>query len=665
MKYNPATSPLKTLVRRFTAVLLLYIVTRYVFLWMNKGAFSGMSFPIFWAGLRFDVAAICITNSIYFLFLLLPFSFIERKTARTIGNVYFVTVNAIALMTNLIDCCYYPFAMRRLTGDIFSFIDDTNNFGQLIPMFLKEYWYVGVIWLMLIALLLFITWLTEAENSNTNTVQNADTNSVKTWVKPIFLRLLLIFLILTGARGGWQKRPLSISYASNAAGIENAALVLNTPYSLVTTLDSQGLPRLHYFSDEECDAIFSTEQHFIAVDQNNTNNNLSNNTNLQLTSRPKNVVLIILEGISSEYSSYLADEPKALAGYTPFLDSLAQKSIVFRGYANGQQSIEALSSILGGIPSLMSKPFSQSRYAACNIQYAIPNLKKASFHTMFFHGGENGTMGFDRSSKMTGIDEYFGLNEYDPERLKEDFDGSWGIEDVPYLQYVARQLSLSSEPFFATVFTLSSHHPFVVPEEYDKKLPQGNFPMQHCVAYTDEALRQFFEQASHSSWYANTLFVITADHTNFSEANIDIDFLAHRYSVPMIFFYPKANTAYKSSQIVQQVDILPSIIDYCGLSATFLSFGHSAFDTKAPHFAVNYLSGTYEMYFDNLLIEFDGQQISHVYDISNGSQEIKADTIPNIQSIENLLKAVIQRFNNGLLDNNLHKNTKSPTSITF
>lgn len=662
MIYYPATSPLKTLIRRFTAVLLLYIVTRYIFLWMNKGAFSGMSFPIFWAGLRFDVAAICITNSIYFLFLLLPFSFIERKMARTIGNVYFVAVNAIALMTNLIDCCYYPFAMRRLTGDIFSFIDDTNNFGQLIPMFLKEYWYVGVIWLMLIALLLFIAWLTEANNITT---QDTDTNPVKTWVRPIFLRLLFIFLILTGARGGWQKRPLSISYASNAAGIENAALVLNTPYSLVTTLDSQGLARLHYFSDEECDAIFSTEQYFPGVDNDKANNTLPDNANLYHISKPKNVVIIILEGISSEYSTYLADEPKALAGYTPFLDSLAKKSIVFRGYANGQQSIEALSSILGGIPSLMSKPFSQSRYAACNIQYAIPNLKKAGMHTLFFHGGENGTMGFDRSSKMTGIDEYFGLNEYDPECLKEDFDGSWGIEDVPYLQYVAKQLSLSSEPFFATVFTLSSHHPFVVPKEYDQKLPQGNFPMQHCVAYTDEALRQFFEQASLKSWYANTLFVITADHTNFSDANIDIDYLAHRYSVPMIFFYPKANTAYKSNQIVQQVDILPSIIDYCGLPATFSSFGHSAFDTKAPHFAVNYLSGVYEMYYNNLLIEFDGQHITHVYDISNGSQEIKADAIPDIQSAEKLLKAVIQRFNNGLLDNNLHENSRPHSSVKF
>ncbi len=643
MKRYPPTSPLVVLFARFATLLLLFLLTRFIFYWFNIGEFETFSSEIFWEGLRFDTAAICLLNSIYFVCLLLPFRFVESKIFRKIGNVYYIVVNAIALLTNLIDTCYYPYSMRRMTGDIFSFVGETNNIGQLIPVFIKDFWYVAVIWLALIGLLLLSAWLTE----------KTDYGRMAGWWKHIVLRLCCLFLIFTGARGGWQLRPLNISFASSAAGVENAALVLNSPYSLITTLDSHGLKRMHYFTDEEGKSIFSTQRHFtekntfIGATNFPYHNGIVNNY-----SHPINVVLIILEGISSEYSEYLADEPKPLAGFTPFLDSLAQQSIVFRGYANGQQSIEALSSILGGIPSLMEKPFSQSRYAAYNIQYAIPALKPYNMRTMFFHGGQNGTMGFDRFCKMNGIDQYFGMDEYDPSRLDEDYDGTWGISDVPYLQYVANKLSGCADPFFATIFTLSSHHPFKVPKDYDNVLPKGEIPMQHCVAYTDEALRQFFARAKKTYWYPNTLFVITADHTNFHGAT-DVDYFAHRYSVPMIFFYPKADTSYRSNQIVQQVDIMPSIIDYCGFSADFSSFGHSAFDKSAPHFAINYLSGSYELYIDNYLIEFDGNVITHVYDATNGYKEVNPKSVPGLASSEKLLKAVIQRFNNGLLDNSI------------
>ena len=355
-----------------------------------------------------------------------------------------------------------------------------------------------------------------------------------------------------------------------------------------------------------------------------------------------------MEGISSEYSEYLADDPKHLAGFTPFLDSLAQNAIVFKGIANGQQSIEALSSILGGIPSLMDKPFSQSQYAVYNIPSAVSELSEIGKQTLFFHGGKNGTMGFDRYCRLVGINDYFGMDEYPYEG---DYDGTWGIKDIPYLQYVAKELGKYTDPFFATVFTLSSHHPFVVPDGYDKILPKGRTPMQQCVAYTDEALRQFFERAKKTNWYENTLFVITADHTNFFGAK-NVGYLEHRYAVPMIFYWPKATEAYRSDRLVQQVDIMPTIFDYCKIDGNFTTFGHSALDDDAPHFAINYLSGNYQFYIDHFLFEFDGKEIIHIWDFLYGTHEVDAGAVPDFKNHEQLMKAVIQRYNNGLLDNN-------------
>ena len=626
MRCNPPTSPLIALFLRFIALLALFLLTRFIFFWFNHDAFSAFTAPVFWQGLRFDAAAICLLNTPYFLLLLLPFPFVESRAARTIGNVYFILVNSIALLTNLTDACYYPFSMRRMTGDIFSFIGETNNFGELVPVFLKDYWYVGVIWLALVACLFLTVYLTDSKAIHKFTI--------KGWGGHLIIRAFCAFLIVVGMRGGLQMRPLNISYAGTVAGVENAALVLNSPYSLITTLGTDGVGRIRYFSDEECAEIFGTRRHFDSFPAD--------------SGRPANIVLIILEGISSEYSGYLADEPKALAGFTPFLDSLAKNAIVFRGYANGQQSIEALSSILGGIPSLMDKPFSQSPYAVNDVHYAVKELSKNGMRTMFFHGGKNGTMGFDRYCRISGIDRYFGMDEYPDEK---DFDGTWGIKDIPYLQYVANELGKDSSPFFATVFTLSSHHPFVVPDGYDTILPKGSTPMQQCVAYTDEALRQFFEQAKKSRWYENTLFVITADHTNFYGAE-NVGYLEHRYSVPMIFYWPKNSVSYRSDRIVQQVDIMPSIFDFCKLDGTFTSFGHSAFDETAPHFAINYLSGNYQFYTDHFLFEFDGGTNTHIWDLQGGNHNVDAQAVPDFSEREQLMKAVIQRYNNGLLDNN-------------
>ena len=628
-------SPLSVLTLRFLGLILIFSLSRLTFFLFNSTAFPDAKPIYFLAGIRFDVAMLLIINIPYFIFMLLPFNFISSKLFRTIGNWYLGIVNSLALLVNLIDTCYYPFSMRRMTMDIFAFIGETNNFGTLVPVFLKDYFYMIFVMVAFICLVILLIKFTDKIDYQRFVQKNR-------WIFfQIGLRLVLAFGVLTGMRGGWQLRPLNPAAAAETGGIENAALILNSPYSLIGTTQSDQLEVKKYFSDEECSRIFNTRQNSTAT--------------CDTFPETENIVIIILEGISSEYSDYLADEPKNVAGYTPFLDSLAQKSIVFRGFANGQHSIEAVSSILGGIPSLMDRPFVQSRYATNRITYPIPILKKHGYNTSFYHGGMNGTMGFDRCCKVVGIDQYYGMNEYTGN--DDDYDGSWGIADIPYLQYVANELNQKKRPFFSTIFTLSSHHPFVVPKAYDNKVKKGDFPMQHTVAYTDLALRQFFSKVSTYSWFKNTLFVIVSDHTTFDDAK-DIDFQRHRYSVPIIFFHPQLQKGYRFDKIMQQVDIMPSIMAYCGIEGSFASFGQNVFDEQSQRFAINYLSGTYEFYFDHYLVEFDGENIKYVWDLSKPAEvrETAPKDVPGLTSWEKTMKAVIQQFNNGLIDNKLMVN---------
>ena len=626
-------SPLCVLLFRFIAVLFLFSLSRIVFYAFNFDSFPQANFITFCSGMRFDISIILYINSLYFILMLLPFRFITQKWFKKTGDIYFVTVNSFAILLNLIDTCYYPFSLRRMTFDIFRFVGETNNFSELLPIFLKEYFYMFFIWAAFILLFIFTVILTNKIDYQYFAKRSCHL------AKAIGIRLIFAFLILTGMRGGWQYRPINISAAGGMGGIENAALVLNSPFSLLTTIQSEQLERKFYFKNEIiCDEYFTPEHKTFE--------------NQYIKTPPtQNIVLIILEGISSEYSAFLSHNGN-ISGYTPFLDSIAQKSIVFRGYANGQQSIETLPSILGGIPSLMNRPFTQSQYANAQVQYAVPLMNKKGYCTAFFHGGKNGTMGFDSYCSLLGISHYYGCNEYP--QLERDFDGTWGIPDYPYLQYVSSTLNTFSQPFFATIYTLSSHHPFTVPEPFNKTLPKGDFDMQHAVAYTDRALQDFFKQAQKSDWYEHTLFVITADHTNFAEVK-NIDYQAKRYSIPMIFFHPQADTAFVSDRIMQQIDIMPSIFAYCHWNEPFFSFGNNVFDTKLSTFAINYNTSIYHFFVDNYMIEFNGKDITSIWDLTESAPRhplpLSADS--RFLEYEKKLKSVIQQFNNRFLDNHL------------
>src|SRR5690606_14279042 len=138
-------------------------------------------------------------------------------------------------------------------------------------------------------------------------------------------------------------------------------------------------------------------------------------------------------------------------------------------------------------------------------------LGEKGYETAFFHGAPNGSMGFSAYMQLAGIKNYYGKNEYNND---DDFDGIWGIWDEPFMQFMAKKLDTFKQPFFSSFFSLSSHHPFKVPEHYAGKFPKGQLPLHEPIGYVDNALRQFFNTASKSEWYKNTLFVIVADHAS-------------------------------------------------------------------------------------------------------------------------------------------------------
>ena len=616
-------TPIVTLFLRLAGMTVLYSFLRLIFYLLNHTYFASVDSIVFLYGLRFDIVALCYLNALYALMILLPSNHIFKKSYRAATDVVFALPNAIGLTVACIDLAYFPYSLRRATLSLFNFVEATNNMSSLIPQFLHDYWIAVCVFITSMALMCLLM-----KFVNYSLSCSFQYNEKRHLAHLGSSRLVIILLMLVGCRGGLQLRPINVVSAGLYTSVENMPLVLNTPFTMIHSIGKSDIKMVKYFEDEaEMTSYFSPLQ---SASPNN------------LTAIPEfdNVVVIILEGISSEFSDYLAEGPKVSAGFTPFIDSIARRSVVFHGRANGQQSIVSVSAILGGIPTLSEQPFTQSHYATNRIRYPMSVIKKKGMHTMFFHGGANGTMGFDKFCELMGMDDYYGLDEYPNQ--EEDHDGHWGIFDEPYLQYVAQMLNQEKNPFFACIYTLSSHHPFTVPAQYANILPKGDFPMLQTVAYTDMALRKFFATIANEPWYEKTLFVITSDHTDFAESPHNHN--GELYHVPMIFHHPGNRHPLHSSAIVQQTDIMPSILSLMDNQEPFTAFGTNAFDTTRYRFAISYKEPYYQM--ETAAGKYD-------FDARNDWQYSTDSLAHNIQE-RNLMKAIIQQYNNRMVTNRLY-----------
>ena len=453
-------------------------------------------------------------------------------------------------------------------------------------------------------------------------------------IKEIIIFLLSCYIIILGARGGTQLKPIKPIHAGIFSNTQNSALILNTPFCILHSYFSKGLEKHNYFTKEEVNKIYTTTHKF------------------ENQFQKKNIVIIILESFSKEYVGHYSEGN----GYTPFLDSIIQHSLVMEnGYANGVKSIEAVPSIISSVPTLMNEPFITSPYSTNSFNSIASLLKKEGYSASFFHGGTRGTMGFYSYTQKAGFNNYFGIEEFLHNGGKEEEDDKvWGAYDGPFFKYFSEYLKKEQEPFVTTFFSITSHPPFTLPEEFKNTFPKGNNGYHETVGYTDQMLKEFFERSKKEEWYKNTLFVITADHTSGANSDPEYKNRVGRYSIPIIYFMGDSSLKGSNTTITQQIDIMPTTLDILNYNKEFFGFGKSIYRKSISSDESWAISNLY--YGEHLLIHEEGFLIGREDEYTNFSDKnLKEETKVNKDVIK-LLKAIKQKYNNSLLDNKMNIN---------
>ncbi len=616
------------LFKRLLFILLTFQVSRIAFVLQNPETFTDHWIPVILAGLRYDNTVIFILNAPLILLHLIQGKYLNSTSFQKFISTLLLTINSIALLFNVIDTAWFSYIQKRSTADIFSFIAAGDDVSNNLLQYLLDYWYLLFFYILLVLSLVIF------ENKIRKGIKKMREKELVLFPIPIRILLFILFgsISLIGFRGGIQLKPLSIQTAAKLVPSPSIPLVLNTPYTIIKSWNDQLLEDPDPSEIENSARIFPI--HF--------------NSHPDSVFRPLNVVLIIMESFSYEHISYYTAEKNN----TPFIDSLLHNSLSWPNtFANAKRSIEGIPAIAASIPAWMDQPFINSAYNVNAVNSLASLLRPYGYQSGFFHGGNNGTMGFDNFTRLAGYDKYFGKNEYDgPEH---DDDGHWGIYDHLYFSFMLRQLNTWKEPFHATFFSLSSHHPYKIPPGFDKKTDLNQSAIARSMSYADAALASFFESAKNQSWYQNTLFIITADHSG----PADQAYCSNRlgaYHIPLLFILPFENKHRIHTETAQQCDIVPSVLHLLNYKGRYNAFGRDLFETNKG-WSINYSNNSWELITDEYILQYDGQESTHLFSredtlLQNNLIRKKRE---EVIELEKFLTAALVQYRYSLIHNRL------------
>jgi putative membrane protein len=635
----------KALAYRLALVYIFYFLARLAFYSFNHAHLSveGISdfLRLAFYGLLFDTTAIIYVNLLFIFLSVLPLLINAKKSFQKVLFWVYFLCNIPAYLLNYIDIAYFSYNKTRLTTNDWALVENEHNPITLLSGFLVQYWAVFTLFLVSVLLWIFLYKKIQVK-------EKVMTRKKTYFITSAVVLVLLVPSLIFGIRGFSFKAgviPLTVMDASKyARDISQVNVLLNTPFTILRTMGkNKGFKEFKFTTDTYI------AEHIKPIKQYSR----------EVPTKP-NIVLIILEGMGDEYLGVM-NQHTNIANYrthTPFLDSLAQQGYYFTNiYANSIHSIEGISAVTAGMPTFQTA-WVRSGYAQRKVA-SLPEIARSlGYETLFAHGATNGSMNFDGYTHQIGYQTYLGRTEFNDERY---YNGSWGIDDEPFLQYFAKNINKMKRPFLATVFTLSSHGPYKVPEPHNKRFNNGDILMHNVVEYSDYAIKKFFDTVKKEDWYNNTIFAIISDHTTEDYYDYYKQKIAH-HRLPIILFSPNKTLMAQGSseELGQQIDIFPTLVDLMGYQKPFRSWGRSLLANKADETPRAFVTNTqfYQLIQGNYIYVLDLQgEVVGVYskDDLNLSHNLKEQIANNEEIKKGIadIRAFMQDFMDRIINDKL------------
>lgn len=592
-------------VRLFAACLGLMMVSMSIF----RLVFLAVNWPLFdhygvrrlavslLLGLRFDlhVCLLILAPFVIFLFLSGPLggNSAVRKVLVWLPAAVFLAAAAIPF----IDFHFYSEAGRHLAYEIMDMGGNTGDLVSSIRMIAAYKGYISGFVLFTALFILALRWLAK------RAWEPGEHHSL---VSRSLWTLVCLFFLALGIRGTLGAKPLKVGHAFSQGEVALGHLVLNPAYTVGNTLLHGGGRIPGYFSGRESarivrgllaqDGVTFTGDRYPAYRRQVPP--------AEAPPSPVNLVLIVMEGWTGEFMGAMGAEHSQ----TPYFDRMARDGLLFDHFvANGGRSLEAMTSILLGLPPYRDFDVQSGALAQDSFRGLAALLGDKGYSSLFIHGGKVGTLGLDAFAGVTGFDRYLGMEDLPTE--PGDYDGVWGVYDHVMARHLDRELSAMEQPFFALWFTLSSHNPFLVPDDtFRVNPPEAEMaPFLDSLHYSDYSIHSFFQLAAGRDYFKDTIFVLVGDHT----AGPGLDTVWKRHRVPLLIYAPGRVKPGLDHDIADQMDLIPTLMDLVGIEAEHHAMGGSLL-REGERFAMALVGGGYAWFTgeDSFVVDADGRLVS-------------------------------------------------------
>ncbi len=344
-----------------------------------------------------------------------------------------------------------------------------------------------------------------------------------------------------------------------------------------------------------------------------------------------NVVLMTVESLSAEFLSAFGNKHQL----TPRLDQLANEGMLFtRLYATGTRTVRGLEAVTLSIPptpgnSIVKRPDNDRLYTLGEV------FADHGYEPLYVYGGYGY---FDNMNAFFGGNGYTVIDRTAIPKEAIHMENIWGVADEDLFTLALAELdqrAAAGKPFFAHLMTTSNHRPFTYPDGR-VDIPSGK-SREGAVKYTDWAIGDFIDRARSKPWFANTVFVILADHTASGRGKTDLP--VEQFRIPLIVYSPGHIAPRRIDTLASQIDVAPTVLALLNFSYRSHFFGHDIIADGPRHqraFLANYQTVGYLE--DDILVELRPQRRWRLVDPVSGAE------LPPSERGEHLLEEAVSYY---------------------
>lgn len=518
-------------------------------------------------GLKFDNLIACYVSALPLLFLTVFTLCIARKaqyeawTAKAMRGIgwFYGVVYAIGLFIEVANARYFHFFDNHLNISVtewFGFVGDTAGmlFGDKVNLLFL---------LIAVVLITLFEWALVAivRTFRRHIDNGSSVPSGRDYAGAIAISVLLYGVCFCGIRGSFQRYPLGVSFAYFCDNAFYNRLGINPIFNIIKSAEytAKELPEVLHIDEEKALAAVQSE---LGVQETDSLHPLNRPIAASEGLGKCNVVVILMESMSAVH----LDEMYNGRHITPYLSGLRSQSLYFSNfYSAGVHTNNGITATLYGYgPNFAKATMTVPSDRYTGLPYA---LRQNGYNTYAFVTGNPQYDNMNSFFYDNNIERIFSLYDYPSDKavnnfgVPDDYMFSYGLD------YLAQRSDTADKPFFALFLTVSNHTPFVIPEAYR---PSGGDEQQQIIAYADDALRAFMEQAQQTEWGRNTVFVLVGDHGNPVSTPYDYNL---QYNTIPCFFVAKGIADTVVNKPAQQQDIAPTLLGLLGVPYTDNTMG--------------------------------------------------------------------------------------------